>query len=196
MAIDVVGDVASGIDAFDRGSGGAWLDDQIAAFLDFQLTGEQFGRRGVADGDEDAVGGDFGGFTGDGVFQAHAGDVLGHAVGDAEDFLDGAVPDDVDLGVGEQAVLQDFFRTQGVAAVNQRDALGEIGEEEGFFDSGIAAADDHDLFAAIEEAVAGGAGRDAKALIGIFRFKAQPLGLCARRDDNGFGQQFRARIQR
>jgi hypothetical protein len=48
--------------------------------------------------------------------------------------------------------------------VDQRHLAGEVGQEQRLFDGGIAAADHHDLLAAIEEAVAGGAGRDAEAL--------------------------------
>src|SRR5690606_12986065 len=76
------------------------------------------------------------------------------------------------------------------------DGLGEVGQEQGFLDGGVAAADDHHLLAAIEEAVAGGAGRDAEALIFGLGGQPQPLGLGAGGDDDGFGQDFRARVQR
>ena len=196
LAVDVVGDVASGIDAFDSRLGGTGLDDDVAAFFHFQLACEQGRGRGVADGDEDTVSLDFRGLARDGVLEAHTGNVLGKTVDGTDDFLDGTVPDDVDLRVLEQALLQDFFRAQGVAAVDQRDALGEVREEEGLFDGGVAAADHHNLFAAIEEAVAGGAGRNAEALIGALGFKAQPFGLCTGGDDDGLGQHFGAAVQR
>ena len=51
--------------------------------------------------------------------------------------------------------------------MDQRDLGGEIGEIERFLDRRVAAADDHDLLVAEEEAVAGGAGRDAEALEGL-----------------------------
>ncbi|MNT17150.1 hypothetical protein D3C72_1522870 [compost metagenome] len=125
----------------------------------------------MADGDEDAVGGDFRQVAGLDVLQAHAGDVAGHAVDDAEDFIDGHVPDHLDLGMGEQAVLQDLLGAELGLAVDDRDLLGEVGQEQGLFDRGVAAADDRDLLAAIEEAVAGGAGRDAEALIFLLAFQ-------------------------
>src|SRR5436309_11410533 len=42
------------------------------------------------------------------------------------------------------------------------DLRGEVGEEQRLLDRGVAAADYHDFLAAIEESVAGGAGRHAK----------------------------------
>ncbi len=51
-----------------------------------------------------------------------------------------------------------------IAAVNERDLGGEVGQEQGFLDGGVAAADHDDFLVAIEEAVAGGAGRNAEAL--------------------------------
>ena len=45
---------------------------------------------------------------------------------------------------------------------------GEVGEEQRFLDRGVAAADHQHFLAAIEEAVAGGAGGDAEALELLF----------------------------
>ena len=80
------------------------------------------------------------------------------------------------FGVGEQALLQDALGAQLVAAVDQGDLGGEVGQEQRLLDRGVAAADHHHLLAAIEEAVAGGAGRDAEALEG-FCSEARPSHL-------------------
>ena len=101
----------------------------------------------------------------------------------ADDFLDRGVPDHLDLGVLEQPVLQDALGAQAVAAMDQRHLGGEVGEVERLLDGGVAAADDHDLLAAEEEAVAGGAGRDAEALELLARRQAEPLRLGAGGDD-------------
>ena len=85
--------------------------------------------------------------------------------------------------MGEEAVLQDALGLEFVAPVNHGDFAGEIGEEEGFFDRGVAAADDQHLPVAVEEAVAGGAGGNAEALEILFRWQVQPLGLGAGADD-------------
>ncbi|CAM5289963.1 hypothetical protein SSCI18S_00268 [Sphingobium scionense] len=62
-----------------------------------------------------------------------------------------------------------------------------VGEVERFLDRRIAAADDHDLLAAIEEAVAGGAGADALALQMLLALDAEPLGLGTGADDQRIG---------
>ena len=86
-----------------------------------------------------------------------------------DEFGDFGVPDDLDVRIGEQPVLQDLFGAKAVAAVDQRDVMAVIGEVERFLDRGVAAADHRDLLAAIEEAVAGRAGRCAPALHMLFR---------------------------
>ena len=47
--------------------------------------------------------------------------------------------------------------------MDQGDRVGELGEERGLLDGGVAAADHGDVVVAEEEAVAGGAGGDAVA---------------------------------
>ena len=84
----------------------------------------------------------------------------------------------------EQAVLKNLFRTQAVPAVDQRHIRAMIGEIKRFFNCRVAAADDGDLFAAIEKPVTGRASRNALALQRRFALKAEPPGLSTRRDDD------------
>ena len=63
--------------------------------------------------------------------------------------------------------------------MDQGHLVGEIGEEQRFLGRGVAAADHRDLLAAEEEAVAGGAGRNAEALEFAFAGQAQPVGADA-----------------
>ena len=79
----------------------------------------------------------------------------------AEDVGDGVVPEHLDLRVGERPVLHDLAGPQLVAAVDERDLLGELGEEDRLLHRRVATADDGDVMAAEEEPVAGGAGRQA-----------------------------------
>ena len=67
------------------------------------------------------------------------------------------------------------------------DLGGKAGEEEGLFHSGVAAADDGDLLAAGEKAVAGGAGGDAVADEGLLGGEVEPAGAGAGGDDEGAG---------
>ena len=98
----------------------------------------------------------------------------------AEHFLDLGVPDHLDLGVLEQPLLQDALGAELAAAMDDRDLGGEVGEEQRFLDGGVAAADHHDFLAAVEEAVAGGAGGNAEALELLLRL-AGPASAPARR---------------
>lgn len=158
LTIDVVGHVAGRPDALDCGLGRAGFDADIAARIGLELTLEQVRRRGVADGDEDAVGGDLLGRAVLDVLQPNAGDVAGDAVHDPQHLFDRHIPDHLDLGMGEQPILQDLLGAELVAAVDDRDLGREVGQEQRLFDGRVAAADHDHVLAAIEEAVAGGAG--------------------------------------
>ena len=68
--------------------------------------------------------------------------------------------------------------------MHQRDLAAEAREEVGLFHGRIAAADHHDVLAAIEEAVAGGAGADAVADQLLLGFEAQPARRSAGGDDH------------
>ena len=83
----------------------------------------------------------------------------------------------------EQLVLHDLLGAELVAAVDQRDVAGDVGQVERFLDGGVAAADDGDRLVAVEEAVAGGAGRNALAHEGFLGGQAEILGRGAGGDD-------------
>ena len=72
--------------------------------------------------------------------------------------------------------------------MHQRHLGGEIGEEQRLLDRGIAAADHQDFLAAIEEAVAGGAGRHAVAAEFLLRRQIEPARLRAGREDQRVGE--------
>src|SRR5690606_38245293 len=99
------------------------------------------------------------------------------------------VPDDVDLGVGEGAGLGVLVGAELVAAVDDGDALGEAGEERGFFDGGVSPADDDGVLAAVEEAVAGGAGAHAAAVVHVLAGDAEAAWLGAHREDDRHGYE-------
>src|SRR3546814_8971984 len=100
-----------------------------------------------------------------------------------DEAVDLLVPQDLDLGIGEEAVLQDLFGAQMVAAVDQRHIVAMVGQVQRLLDRGVAATDHHDLLAAIEEAVAGRAGRDALAAQFLLARNAEPFGLRTCRAD-------------
>ena len=58
----------------------------------------------------------------------------------AADIVKLGVPDDVNLRILEQPILQNLFGTQRVSPMHQRDLGGEIGEKQRLLDGDVAAA--------------------------------------------------------
>ena len=186
LTVDVVGDVAGGEDAGHRGRGRMTVGDDVAGRLHLHLAGEQFGCRLMADRDEHAV--DRRSVTAPVLMFLSRTPLDLQRVLAAGDVVQRAVPDHLDLGMLEQPVLQDLFGAERVAPVHDRHLGGEIGEEQRLFDRGIAAADHDDFLVAVEEAVAGRAGRHAVALELLLGGQIEPARLRAGRDDQGVGE--------
>ncbi len=93
----------------------------------------------------------------------------------AQHFVQHVVPDDIDLRIVERPLLHDPRGPQLVAAVDQVDDRGELGQVGRLFDGRVAAADDDQrAFAeARQRAVADGTGTDAAVLELLFRGQAQ-----------------------
>src|SRR5262249_55014011 len=186
LAVDVVGDVASGEDPWHRGGGRERRGLDVAGGLHPHLRDEQLGGGRVADGDEDPFRRMLAERAGLDVAQNDSVDL--ERVLAARHILQHAVPDHRNLRVLEQPVLQDLLGAETVAAVHHGDAGGEIGEKQRLFDGGIASADHDHLFAAIEETVAGGAGGDPIALEFLLGRQFQPARLRAGGDDHAVGE--------
>ena len=136
----------------------------------------------MADGDEEAVHGDFAGAVIQHRLHAHA----GHTGVVAQHFINGVMPDGFNFAgrhFRKQFVLHDFFGTQSVAAMHQIDLAGDVGQVQRFFHSGIAAADHGHILILVEETIAGGAGRHAAAFEGVFGRNAQIFSGSARCND-------------
>ena len=80
--------------------------------------------------------------------------------------------------------------------MNHGDMRCKVGKVQRLFDRGVAAADHDDFLAAVEEPVAGGASRDAKAHEVLLGRDAEPLGLGAGRNDQRVAGPHRAGIRR
>src|SRR6516164_5600926 len=102
----------------------------------------------------------------------------------AENFFDNAVPDDVDLGVAEHPILQDFLRPQRIAAMNKGYAPRMVGQIDRLLDRGISTPDHDDVLAAEEKSVAGGAGRHTKPAEDFLARQTEPPSLGAGCDDH------------
>src|SRR5262249_29092385 len=192
LAVDIVSHIAGGEDAGHRGRGRVRRGFDVARGLHVKLPGNELRRRGVADGDEDAVGGNFAHRVGFQIAQDDALDL--ERILTADNVGEHAVPDHRYFRIPEQPVLQDLLRAERVAPMHDRDLAGKIGEEQRLLDRGIAASDDQDFLAAIEEAVAGGAGGNAKAFEFLLGGEVKPACLRAGRKNQRLSEIDVARI--
>src|SRR6185369_14029749 len=161
LAIDVVGHVTGGEQARHRGRGRIGRGPDVTVRLHLDLAGDEFGRRRMADGDEHAVGGDLLDCAGLDVLQRDAADLERAFV--AEHVVQRRIPDHVDLGMLEQAVLENLLGAERIAPVHHGDLGGEVRQKQRLLDRGVAATDYDDLLALVEKAVAGRASRHAVA---------------------------------
>ena len=187
LTVDVIRAIACGKYTFDAGGGGiagGASADLDVAILHVELTIEDAGVRLVADGDEHTAQADVFGAAIFGVLDAQASD----ASVVAQHFIHRAVPFDGDvasLGQANQFVGEDLLGAELVAAVHHGDVFRDVGQIQGLFHSGVAAANDCNLLATVEETVAGGAARNAAALELLFGVEAEVFGRRAGGDDQG-----------
>ena len=87
-----------------------------------------------------------------------------------------------------EPLLQDALGAEAVAPVHDGDLVGEVGEEQRLLDGGVAAADHQHFLAAIEKAVAGGAGGYAIAAEFLLRRQIEPARLGAGRENKAIGK--------
>ena len=116
LPIDVVSDVAGGEYARHRGGGRERRGADIARQLHLDLSDEQLGSRGVADGDEHAIGRHLGSGLGLDVAKNDAADLERDAR--RPHVVENAVPDHRNLRVLEQPVLQDLLGAETVAPMH------------------------------------------------------------------------------
>ena len=187
LAPAAVLDVTGGEDAGDLGLRRAGAGDQVAGLVGLELAVQERGVGDVADGVEEALGGDDPLLAGLDVTDAHAAQ---HALALGAD--DGVVPDHLDLGVVHQALLHDLRRAQLAAAVDHVDLRAELGQVRGLLHGGVAAADDDQGLRAEERqrAVTHRAGRDAAVPQALLAGDVEPLG------GGAGGQDQRPRVDR
>ena len=133
--------------------------------------------------DKDALCRDLGDFARLGAFHTHAIDAFDRLFV-AKYLVQFVIPQHLDLFVFKEAILQDFFGTETITAVNHGDLGGKICQEQCFFHGGVAAADHDNLHAAIEKAITGRTGRYTKAFEGFFAIEPEPFCPCARRQNH------------
>ncbi|MNS87600.1 hypothetical protein D3C72_1215480 [compost metagenome] len=184
--------VAGGEYARRAGGGGHAFQARLGldvAVVHVQLAFEDARVRLVADGDEDAMHGERFDLAVDGRLDVQT----RHAAFVARHFVQSVVIFQHNLAFGNlgvQAVDQNRFRAELVAAMDQRDFIGDVRQVQRFFDGCVAAADNGHFLVAVEEAVAGGAGGNALAGEGFLGRQAEVLGGGAGGDDQGVARVF------
>jgi hypothetical protein len=93
----------------------------------------------MADRDEAAFSVEPRNLAGPGVAKLERHQALGLAAADELQHL--LVPQHFDVGMREQAILEDLLGPQAVAAVDQSHIMAVVGHIDGFLDRGVAAAD-------------------------------------------------------
>ncbi|MCY1377041.1 hypothetical protein D9M69_645830 [compost metagenome] len=111
----------------------------------------------MSNSDENPMGFMLAQFTCHDVFETNTCDRRAHrGLGfGAYDFINDAIPDNLDVIARHQAILHDLLSAETFTAMHDRHALGDMRQIECFFDSRIAAADHNHILAAIEEAITG-----------------------------------------
>jgi hypothetical protein len=150
LSVGVVDQVAAGEDAGLVGLGGGVCHQDVSLGVEVDLPAQQLRAWVVADGDEEAGDRQRSGLAGHGVAQRQRLEPVA-----AVDLGDLGVPEDLELLVGERALLHDLGGPELVAAVDQVDLGAEPREEGGLLDGGVTPADHGDRLLAEEEAVAG-----------------------------------------
>ena len=120
----MVGDVPRGKDPFDRGAGRAGLDFDIAAVMSLELIDHQLIRRRMSNRHKQALAGDICHLTCFGTLECRAFHTFGHV--SAVHAVEFVIPQNLDFGMFEQAVLQNLFRPQAIAPMDKRHFRGEI----------------------------------------------------------------------
>ncbi len=138
----------------------------------------------MADGDEDPVDRMLDDRAGAEVTEPRAVHAPRGPVARAQHLGHLGVPDELDLGVREGAVLHDLRCPQLLAAMDHDHLVAEAREVGRLLHRGVAAAHHHHPLAAEEETVAGGAGRDSESEVELFARDLEQLGRGAAGDDH------------
>src|SRR5579883_665839 len=133
--------------------------DEVAVLVHIELAPKHGRVRDVTDSHEEAVDFDDASIAALRIADFHA----LHRALRGNDFLDDGWRHEFDFLIGSCAIKHDFRRAKFVAAVNQMHFAGVAREEIGFLHGGVAAANNRNGLAAEEEAVTGGARRNAVA---------------------------------
>jgi hypothetical protein len=184
LAVTAVLHVSTGVDAVNalahQGDEDVVFGLDVVVGVEIDLAFESVGVGCVADAQEHEADGECPLLAGLGVFELETFEILFFYT---DALFDDGVVEELDLRVCNGALQHDARGTEVFGAVDDGDLGGEAGEEDGLFHGGVATADDGDLLAGGEEAVAGGAGADAEADEGLLAGEVEPTCGGAAGDD-------------
>ena len=175
-------DVSGGENAFNAGLAAVGFGYDVAFGIHVNLAFEYIGIGVVPDGDEQAFDGEFFNGIGFNILDFNPGDA--ERIFGSDDFFDNGIPFNVDFAVVHQTFLHDFIGAETVAAVNEGNAVGKIGEVDSLFNGRVSAADNGNVTSAVEKAVTGGTAGNAETAEFFLGGKPQPTGGGAGSDDN------------
>src|SRR6266542_279557 len=181
LAVGRVGDVAGREHTLDGGHRRGMFDLEVADLVHFELALEDRRVGRVADRDEETLRLETRELVRDGVLQGDRRD----AGVDSVDVVDDGVQPPGDSRVVARPIDHDLRGSESLTAVNDGHFRRELRQESRLFHRRIAAADDGDLPAFEEEAVAGGAGRNASPHVLLLGFETEKLGRGTRGDNGG-----------
>ena len=141
--------IANSEDAGDIGLQ-VFVCNEITLFINIQFRREKVIVRLITNKDKHAIDWQGGHFVGIFVAQLQLSNLI-HTF----DFINNSVIDDIHFFVRKGSGLSGFVGTQLVTAVDQRNMRAHFGQIQGFFNSGIAAADDGDRLILEEKAITG-----------------------------------------
>src|SRR5680860_1278477 len=155
LAVDAVDHVADGEDAGQVGLGRAGLGADVAVLVGVDLVDDDLGFGDVADRDERPFGAEILALAGLGIAQA---DVVEVAAVATDELLRDERSLELDVALLASPLLHDLRGAELVAAVDNGQLAGGLGDEDRVLHRRVAAADHDHIFAFEEGAVADAAG--------------------------------------
>src|SRR5512143_1958091 len=184
LPVGVVDEVADRKDPAEARPGRGLLDDHVALLVQLDLSLDQLRARPVPDRNEGLAAIEFPLLAGLGVLEAAPGDL---AVVACYEFDRDVRRQELDVLLALGPLLHDLRGAALVAAVDDLERLGELGDEDRVLHRRVTAADHGDVLALEEGAITDPAGGDTAAAELDFPRDAEALGLGAHREDHGLG---------
>src|SRR5918994_803840 len=182
LAIGVVDEITGRENAGELGLGRAVLGQHVSVLVRVDLVLDQLGKRRVTDGDERAAGLHLLGLAGLQILQPDRGEPAAVA---GDELLDHERRLEVDVVLLSRPLEHDLRSSELVTAMDDRELLGELGDEDRVLHRRVATADHDHLLVLEEGAVAHAAGGHPVAAELDLARDTEPLRLSSHGEDHG-----------